>query len=98
MNWKWYNLFNLTEFEDTGLVQRTLNFIIEGVETEITIFRGANTSILYDGVILPAFFGDSSLGNNPYIGLGGKYGCYVSDNVEDEPNTQSFWLGINQDV
>lgn len=63
MSYDWYELFDLQEFLDTGLVSRTLQVFLEGVgEADIIITRGNWVAITYDGVFLPVGFA----GKNPY--------------------------------
>jgi len=78
----WFELFNLTEFEETELVSKTLTVNLEGYgNAEILITKGNVTSIVYDDVMLPINFDDQ----NPYQFEG--YAVYLDE--EDY-----VWLGI----
>lgn len=71
MVYDWYQLFNLTEFVATGLVQRTLVLNLEsrGIQTFL-LSSGNVVSISYDDGFLPVGF----LGRNPYTQ--GQYAVY----------------------
>lgn len=48
-----YKIFNLDEFEATGLVSRTIQAVLSGIGLkEILITKGNLFGILYDGVFL----------------------------------------------
>lgn len=78
MTFEWYRLFNLDEWEATGLVARTLQFELENRgPVTVEVFRGALTSLVYDGVMLPVggIDGEQDL----YVGIGGQYASYVDE-------------------
>lgn len=82
MNYNWYNLFNYTEFQDTGLVSRTLSVNLEGIgDVEILITRGNTVAIQYEDAFLPVEFVD----RNPYVQ--GTYAVYLDGD-------NNVWLGI----
>jgi hypothetical protein len=67
-----------------GLVQKTYRLELEGRGLEeILVMRGNETSIVYDGVLLPVGF----LGKNPYVGLGEQYAIYKDAD-------EQVWLGF----
>ena len=78
----WFQIFNLTEWLDEGLVSRTLTVFLEGIgQTEILITHGNETSIHFSDVFLPIGFE----GLNPWVE--GDYGVFL-----DEDN--NVWLGV----
>ncbi len=82
MIFNWYNLFLLSDFVSTGLVQRTITVSLEGIgEKEILITAGGFVSILYEGTFLPLQFLDA----NPY----------TRDNLGIYLDTDGYvWLGV----
>lgn len=85
MIYDWYKLFNRTEFEATGLVQRNLILQLQdrGV-VNFTLNRGNTTSIQYLDVFLPVKFQD----RNPY-----PMGPYA---VYEDPD-HNVWFGFQVD-
>lgn len=82
MNFYWYNIFNSNDFNNTGLVSRTLNFQMEGRGQESVLVTHGNTiAVLHTGTLLPLNF----LGHNPFIRDGKA--IYV-----DEEN--EVWIGF----
>lgn len=82
MTFDWFPIFNLTEWEATGLSSRVLTLNLEGRGvTEIPIVRGARTNVSLDGVLLPVggVEGESAL----YVGLGGLYAVYLDEDSQD---------------
>lgn len=86
MNFDWYKIFNLTEFEATGLVSRTVTVFMEGIGTqEILITKGNLVSMMYADTLLPVEF----LDKNPYSRAGDDHTYAV---FKDE--AADVWLGI----
>lgn len=82
MIFEWYQLFNLTEWIEEGLVARTLLLDLEDRgRTQFLLTQGNTTGITYDGEFLPVNF----LGQNPYTKNG--YGIYVDD-------SDNVWFGF----
>lgn len=76
MNFDWYQIFNLDDFEDTGLVSRTFSVDLEGRgDTEVTVYRGVGYSVRWDDHYLPIEFQD----HNPYVLDGAA--VYVDDDA-----------------
>lgn len=64
MTFTWFKIFNLTDFEATGLVSRTYTVILEGIgQKDILVTKGELVSMLYEGVFLPIELNDI----NPFI-------------------------------
>jgi hypothetical protein len=81
----WFNIFNLTEFEATGLVSRTYTWVFPGVgQQDVLVTKGNLVGITYDGVYLAVNLND----RNPYARDG--YAVFIDDNTND------VWLGIDQ--
>lgn len=54
MIFTWFKIFNLTEFNATGLVSRTYTVILEGLgQKEILVTKGELVSMTYEGFFLP---------------------------------------------
>jgi hypothetical protein len=54
MIYKWYKIFNLTEFEALGLVSKEYILNLSGIgQKSIMVYKGNETSIQYMGVTLP---------------------------------------------
>lgn len=85
MIYDWYKLFNKTEFEATGLVQRKLILQLEdrGI-VEFILNRGNTTSVMYSGVLMPVKFRNK----NPFVV--DTYAVY-----EDDEN--NVWFGFEAD-
>lgn len=80
--YEWYKLFHLNDLTTAGLVSKKLVFDLEGKgETEFLVVAGNETSILYDGVLLPVGY----LGLNPYSRAG--YAVYKDANDD-------IWFGF----
>lgn len=63
MTYDWYKIFNKTEFEDTGLVSRTLSLYLDGIgDTEILITKANELGVVYDDTFLMLNFE----GQNPH--------------------------------
>lgn len=79
----WYEIFNYQEFNDSGLVSKSLSVFLEGVGFEnILITKGEFTSILFRDAFLPIGFNNE----NPY-GFGENYAVYKDSN-------EKVWVGI----
>lgn len=53
MIYNWFKIFNLTEFEALGLVQKTYTVELEDIgEKDILVTKGNLVSILYEGTFL----------------------------------------------
>lgn len=86
MNFDWFKLFNLDDFNDLDLVSRKLTVSLETYgEKEILITKGNMVSLVFEDVIMPIGFED----DNPFIREGdeGTYAAYLD--AED-----NVWLGI----
>lgn len=82
MIFTWFNIFNKTEFEATGLVSWELERLLEGIgKVDILVTKGRNISITYDEVLLSIGVTDA----NPFIFEG--YAVYLDANND-------VWLGI----
>jgi hypothetical protein len=81
----WYKIFNLAEFNASGLVSQTLllNLPDRGQQT-FEIFKGNEVNLVYADAFLPVDF----LGMNPYVQ--GDYAVYRDD-------ADDVWLGIQED-
>jgi hypothetical protein len=54
MTYTWYKIFNLTEFEDLGLVSKAYTLNLSGIgQKSILVFKGNEVSVQYEGVTLP---------------------------------------------
>jgi hypothetical protein len=63
MEYQWYQIFDYSDFLDTGLVNRTLEVEAPGRGTiQVLLTRGNEVSFTYEGTLLPVNF----LGRNPY--------------------------------
>lgn len=50
---KWFRLFNLTDFENLGLVSAQFDVILEGIgQKTVLVTKGNVTSVLYEDVFL----------------------------------------------
>lgn len=77
-----FKLFNLVDFQATGLVARELDVVLEGIgEKKILITNSNYVSILYDGVFLPINLNNK----NPF-----EFGSRA---VFLDPNND-VWLGL----
>lgn len=87
MNYKWFKIFNLSEFIATGLFSRSIiKAVMEGIgQKDILIARGNEVSLVYEGTFLPIEFENE----NPYSVDG--YAVY-----KDAEN--NVWLGIEADA
>lgn len=82
MEFNWFPLFNRSEFEELGLVSRTLTVTLEGIgEKEILITQGNELAITYEGIFLPVSFTDK----NPFV----KEGHAIF-----EDSNENIFLGI----
>lgn len=86
MTFNAYKLFNLAEFEATGLVSRTLDLFLDGIgQKQILITKGNAVSILYEGIFLSLGLG----GLNPFVFEG--HAVFVDPNGD-------VWLGIENET
>lgn len=82
MTYDWYKLFNLDDFNATGLTSQTKTVILEGRgQKEVSIFKGIGVSIMYDDVFLTMNLNDA----NPFAFE--NKAIYVDGNND-------IWLGI----
>ena len=82
MIFNWYNIINLDDFIETGLVSRELDLILDGVgRSNIRVVHGNLYSIVYDGIMLSIGVTD----DNPFIFEG--HAVYLDSN-------RDVWLGI----
>lgn len=84
MIYRWYKIFNLTEFLATNLVSRELTvFLTDTGERKFLITSGNEISVLYENkFFLPLQFNDE----NPFVS--GVYAIYV------KPITTDVYFGI----
>lgn len=83
MTWTWFKIFNLSEFNATGLVSRTYTVVFDGIgQKDILVTKGNLVGVTYDGVYLGINLNDQ----NPFELEGLK--VYV------EPGTNDVYLGI----
>ncbi len=87
MQFNWFQIFNLTDFLDTGLSSRVITPFLENYgEKEMIITKGNTNAITIDGEFLPIEFA----GKNPYSQNGfavykdANANIYVGFEVEDE--------------
>lgn len=81
MEFKWYKIFNLTEWLATQLVSRTVTVFLEGIgEKEILIGQGNETSLTFDDVFLVLNFNSE----NPW---------QVGDWAIYQDEASDVWLG-----
>ena len=60
----WYRIANKTEFEDSGLVSKEVELLLEGIGAKtFLIVRGNYTSIVVDDLMLPV----NMFEDNPYV-------------------------------
>jgi len=86
MIYKWYKIFNLTEFEALGLVSKEYILNLSGIgQKSIMVYQGTQTSIQYMGVTLPIQLNDK----NPFEFDG--HAVYLDTNTDD------VYLGILQE-
>lgn len=53
MTFDWYRIFNLEEFEDTGLVSREYTVDLAGIgETTVLVTKGNEIGVLFDDVFM----------------------------------------------
>lgn len=82
MEYDWFNIFNLTDFNSTGLISRTYSFFLGTLGLKaILVTKGNVVSMLYDGVFLPIQL--NSL--NPYK---------IDDRAVFIDENNDVWLGI----
>lgn len=86
MLFTWFKIFNLADFQETGLVSRTYTLNLEGVgERNILVTQGDLVSITYDDVMLSIELN----GMNPFYFEG--YAVWVDVETDD------VFLGIEVD-
>lgn len=82
MTFNWYKIINREDFEDSGLVSKELEVLLEGVGVvDVMVTKGRFYSLIYNGVILSLGVTEA----NPFIFDG--YAVYLDAN-------QDMWLGI----
>lgn len=63
MTYLWFKIFNLAEFEATGLVSKAYTLDLEGVGLKtVLVTKGNSVSMSYEGVFLPL----EMSGENPF--------------------------------
>jgi hypothetical protein len=61
MTYNAYKIFNLSEFEDTGLTSRKVTAFLSGLgQREVLITKGNLISVLFDGVFLSLDLNDAN--------------------------------------
>jgi len=86
MIYKWYKIFNLTEFEALGLVSKEYILNLSGIgQKSIMVYKGNETSIQYMGVTLPIQLNDK----NPFE--------FDGHAVFLDTDTDDVYLGILQE-
>lgn len=74
MTFDWYKIFNLQEFEDTGLVSREYTLELEGLgEKTILVTKGNAVGVLFEGVYMALELN----GENP-VAMDG-YGVFLDE-------------------
>lgn len=87
MQFDWYNIFNLTEFEALDLPSRTYTYFFEGLgEKSILVTKGNTVAMTFEGEFLPIDFIEMALHPNETFVSGSK-AVYIDDNDD-------VWLGI----
>jgi hypothetical protein len=82
MNYTWFYIFTLSEFEAAGVTSRTYTVILDGLgQTDLLVTKGNLVGLTYEGVFLPIQLGDA----NPFA-LDG-YAVYIDEDDQ-------VWLGI----
>jgi hypothetical protein len=82
MTFDWYQVFNLDEFEATGLVSRELTLILQGIGSKtFLITHGDLTSLTVDDTMLSIGLTD----DNPFVF--NSRAVYVDQN-------RDVWFGI----
>lgn len=88
MEFKWYKIFNLTEFEATGLTSRTYTQFLFGVgQRDILVTKGNKVSMLYEDQFLPVLFEDKNPYSKTDITSEKSYAVYKDEN-------EDVWLGL----
>lgn len=78
MEFGWFNIFNLTDFTNSGLVCKTLTYFLEGLgQVDIQVFKGNETSVQFGGEFMPIGFA----GKNPYVS--GDYAVFLDSETQD---------------
>lgn len=81
MTYKWYNLFNLDDWLETGLVSRTLSVVLDEIgPKEILLTQGNETGLVIDDTFLAVEMG----GDNPFWRDG--WGVFIDED-------SNIWLG-----
>lgn len=63
-SYDWYNIFNYTEFDESGLTSQKITVNLEDRgEKEIIITKGNHVGVLFDDVFLPIELND----RNPFV-------------------------------
>lgn len=82
MNYDWFNIFNKTEFEDSGLTSREYTVVLDSYgEKTIIATKGVGVGVLFDDVFLPLEFDDQ----NPWAFE--DRAVYVDENDD-------VWVGV----
>jgi hypothetical protein len=83
MIYTWYYIFNLDEFNSTGLVSKNYTVVLDQIgQREILVTKGNLTGILYEEEFLPISLNDK----NPFEFE--LKAVYVDD-------SNQVWLGLN---
>lgn len=78
MNYNWFKIFNLTEFNATGLVSRKYTLNLEGIgEKTILVTKGVAVGMTYEDVFLSLELNDK----NPFEFEG--HAIYVDSESND---------------
>lgn len=88
MSYDWYKIINRAEFLASGLVQKELDLVFEGVgSVQVIVTSGFRVSLVYEGALLSiGVIDDDVAAFNPYE-FGG-YAVYVN-------SADDIFLGIN---
>ena len=84
--YKWYKIFNHTDFIDSGLVSVTYEPELEDIGVkEFLVTKGNLTSVTHEGIILPILLNDK----NPFE--------FESNAVYKDPDTNDVYWGYLQE-
>ena len=84
--YKWFKIFNHTDFVDSGLVSVTYSPELEDIGVkEFLVTKGNLTSVTHEGIILPILLNDK----NPFE--------FESNAIYKDPETADVYWGYLQE-
>ncbi|MGB2579402.1 hypothetical protein AAIR98_001321 [Elusimicrobium simillimum] len=87
MKYKYYNLFNLTDFDALSVPYITRTFELEGQgSVEVRLSRGLTYSLYVNGYMLTPGLND----RNPFVSFDQKMAAYIDED-------KNIWLGFYED-